>query len=75
MLSKQLLCSSGLDSFDLIYCKNTNIVKYFLLNLFNFQKPLLQLSVSHNPSEIIMCWFDAQEKFCIIVNVEDSCAA
>ncbi len=35
----------------------------------------MQLSVSHNPSEIIMCWFDAQDKFSIIVNVEDSCAA
>jgi len=28
------------------------------------------------PSEIIlMCWFDAQETFIIIINAENSCAA
>jgi len=27
----------------------------------NFQQPLLQATVSHDPSEIILiCWFDAQ---------------
>ncbi len=40
----------------------------------NYQQPLLQSSVSQDPSEIIlMCWFDAQETF--IINVENSCAA
>ncbi len=34
----------------------------------NFQQPLLQASVSHDPSEIILtCWFDAQETFLIIM--------
>ncbi len=38
----------------------------------NFQQPLLQSSVSHDPSEIILiCWFDSQEAF-IILNVENS---
>ncbi len=45
----------------------------------NFQQPLLQSSVSHDPSEIILiCWFGAQETFLliiiiIIINVENSC--
>ncbi len=43
----------------------------------NFQQPLLQSSVSHNPSEIILiCSFGAQETFIfIIMNVENSCAS
>ncbi len=37
----------------------------------NFQQPLLQSSVSYHPSEIILiCWFDAQETFLTIINVE-----
>ncbi len=33
---------------------------------------LLQSSVSHDPSEIILiCWFGAQETFLIITNVEN----
>ncbi len=33
----------------------------------NFQQPLLHISVSHDPSEIILiCWFGAQETFLII---------
>ncbi len=38
-----------------------------------FQKPLLRSSVSHAPSEtILICWFDTQETFLIIIiNVED----
>jgi len=33
----------------------------------NFQQSLLQSSVSHDPSEIILiCWFGAQETFIII---------
>ncbi len=36
----------------------------------NFQHPLLQSSVSRDPSEIILiCWFDAQETFIIIIKV------
>ncbi len=39
-----------------------------------FSASLLQSSVSHDPSEIILiCWFDEQETF--IINVENSCAA
>ncbi len=44
-------------------------------------KPLLQCSVSHDPSEIILiCRFAAQEAFIIIIiiiiiNIENSCAA
>ncbi len=35
----------------------------------NFQQPLLQSSVSHGSSEIIlMCWFGAQETL-ILINV------
>ncbi len=37
---------------------------------------LLQSSVSHDLSEIILiCWFAAQETFSIIIKVEHSCAA
>jgi len=36
---------------------------------------LLQYSVSHDPSEIILiCWFGAEETF-LIINVENNCAA
>ncbi len=53
-----------------------NILK---CNLFLWEKlfsaSLLQSSVSHDPSEIILiCWFAAQQTFLIIVNVESSCA-
>ncbi len=35
-----------------------------------FQQPLLQGSVSRDASEIILiCWFDAQETFLIIIMV------
>ncbi len=35
-----------------------------------------EVSVSHNPSEIILiCWFAAQETFFIIINVKNSFAA
>ncbi len=37
---------------------------------------LLQSSVSHDPSEIILiCWFAAQETCIIIINTKNSCAA
>jgi len=37
---------------------------------------LLQSSVSHDPSEIILIWWSpAQETFLIIINVENRCAA
>jgi len=40
----------------------------------NFQRPLLQSSVSHDPSEIILiCEFTAQETFLFVINVENSC--
>ncbi len=38
-----------------------------------FFQPLLQSSVSHDPSEIILtCWFGPQETFIIITKVENS---
>ncbi len=41
-----------------------------------FSASLLQSSVSHDPSEIILiCWFAAQDTLMIIINVENSCAA
>ncbi len=34
----------------------------------NFQQPLLQSPVSHDPSEIILiCWLGSQETFIIII--------
>ncbi len=42
----------------------------------NFHQPLLQVSVSHDTSEIILkCWFGAQETVIIIIEAENSCAA
>ncbi len=41
-----------------------------------FSASLLQSSVSHDPSEIIIIyWFAAQETFLIIISVQNSCAA
>ncbi len=41
----------------------------------NFQQPLLQSSVSHDPSEsILICRFGVQEPFLIII-VDNSCTA
>ncbi len=40
-----------------------------------FSLSLLQSSVSNDSSEIILiCWFAAQERFIIIINVENSAA-
>ncbi len=39
-----------------------------------FQQALLQFSVSHDPSEIILiCWFDAREPFLIIITAKYLC--
>ncbi len=44
--------------------------------LCEFSASLLQSSVSHDPSEIILiCWFAVQRTFIIIIDVENSCAA
>ncbi len=41
-----------------------------------FSASLLQSSVSHDPSEIILiCRFDAQGTFLTIINIKNSCAA
>ncbi len=41
----------------------------------NFQQTLLQSSMSHDPSEIILCWFgNNNNKKRNIINVENSCA-
>ncbi len=38
-----------------------------------FSASLLQSSVSHDPSEItLICWFDAQETFMIIIHGENN---
>ncbi len=40
-----------------------------------FSSSLLQSSVSHDPPKIILiCWFDAQETFLIIINTENIAA-
>ncbi len=37
------------------------------------KQPLLYISVSHGPSEIILiCWFGVQETLLIIINVENT---
>ncbi len=52
--------------------QNSNFVKYNYIYSYDFQQPLFQFSVSHDPSEIILiCRFRAQETF-LIVNVEKS---
>ncbi len=67
------------------YSKNSNVMKYYnLKSLFSIiiyskiyfipviEKPLLQSSVSSDPSEIILiCRFGSQETFLIIFNVEN----
>ncbi len=79
------------SAFDQTFHKNSNFVKYnykyncFLYecivkcNVFlctKFSASLLQSSVSHDPSEIILIyWFTTQETFLIITNVENSYAA
>ncbi len=78
-----------LHLFNQKYSKNSNIVKYNynLKGLFSiwidfriyscdeFSASLLQSSVSHDLSEIILkCWFAAQERFIIIICVETSCS-
>ncbi len=46
------------------------------MKYYEFSASLLQSSVSHDPSEIILIrWFDSQETFLIIINVKISCAA
>ncbi len=41
----------------------------------DFSVSLLQSSVSNDPSEIILiCWFAAQERFIIIINVKNRAA-
>ncbi len=56
--------------------KNSNVLKYcFIDGQTEYSASLLQSSVSHDPSEIILiCWFAAQETFLIIFNVENRCA-
>ncbi len=66
------------------YSKNCEILLQFKIAIFYFKmsfipvmakKPLLQSSVPHDPSEIILiCWF-AQETFINFIDVEKSCAA
>jgi len=76
VFERSLLCSPRLHLFDQKY---SNIVKYtvyiYIFKCFcddkaEFSASLLQSSVSHDSSEIILiCWFAAQETFLIIINV------
>ncbi len=66
----------------LLQIKITVIFEYILKCIFfsvikaEFSASLLQSSVSHDPSEIILiCWFAAQGTFLIIIIVENSCSA
>ncbi len=67
---------------SLIILNNRFLFEYILkCNLFpwckaEFSATLLQSSVSHDPSEIIIIYlFAAKETFLIIINVENNCAA
>jgi len=54
------------------YSYNLKIL-YSYIGKAEFSASLLQSSVSHDPSEIlIICWFDAQDTFIIIINVQKS---
>jgi len=54
--------------------KNCEILIQFKVTVFYLYIFILQSSVSHDPSEIILiCRFDAQEAFLIIINVKNSC--
>ncbi len=68
-----LLCSPRLYLFDQNAAKQ--FVKYYYNLIYSyygkFSASLLQSSVSHDPSEIILiCWFAAQKTFLIIINVK-----
>ncbi len=54
---------------------NWKVVKSLYFKLYFIPVPLLQSLVSHDPSEIILIYWFAQEIFLIIINVENSCAA
>jgi len=52
------------------------VMLFFFKEVSHALASLLQPSVSHDPSEIILiCQFYAQETFLIIINAESSCAA
>jgi len=59
--------------YDYKYSKNSTIVKYDFIFVVKaeFSASLLQSSVSHDPSQIIICWFAAQETYMTIMNVEN----
>ncbi len=67
-----------LHLFDKKYSINS-ILKYYynlkeLFSIVMYSASLLQSSVSHDPSEIIIiCWFAAQETF--LISLENSFAA
>ncbi len=61
---------------DMRFWFSLNTAAFRSLLLLLFSASLLQSSVSHDPSEIILiCWFTTQETFLVIINAEDSCAA
>ncbi len=81
LLKKSLSCSPRLCLFHQKYSKHSNTEYILKCNYFcdvkvEFSASLLQSSVSHDPSQIILIyWFGAQETFLIIINVENSSAA
>jgi len=45
------------------------------ISVMEFSASLLQSSVSHDPSEILICEFSAQQTFLSLSKVENSCVA
>ncbi len=77
LLIKVACIWSNIDNIKITVFLFVCILKWnvFLWNKAEFSASLLQSSVSHDPSEIIIiCWFAAQETI-LIINVENSCAA
>ncbi len=49
---------------------------FLVMAKLNVQQPLLQSSVSHDPSEFIFIYlFNSKETFLIIIHAGNSCAA
>ncbi len=73
--SLHFLYSERLHSFE---NDDLNIIisNCIFFNSCDVKQPLLQSSVSHDPSKMVLIyWFAAQETFLIIINVENSRAA
>jgi len=72
---KGLLCSQRLLRFFFFYFNIFKKVIYSFDIRAEFSASLLQSSVSHDPSEIILIWwFGAQETVHLIIKFQNSCA-